>query len=172
MYLPKIKGNSLWLILFVVVLSCCQASPIYSNSRLGFSIEHPKHWEIDQVKEDTTGTVFYAKDTGDATIWIQVFNELSAPTALESLQIRLGKWISKNDIQVLSDIDVSTPEHPRYDMAVAELTIQAFNPAFKIDYYVIVMQTTDRMAVVLIGGDGTEPTKAAQIIIDSFEFLP
>jgi len=154
-----------------VLLAACQRYETYTNSSLGFTIDHPQYWEPGEAKSGE-GIGFQAKDQGDAGIWIRVFDEVSAPTAQESLQIQVSDWLEQEEIEPLTEMIIATHERSIYDVASAQFTVPSSNTMFNIDFFNIVIQTSDRMAVIFIGGDGLEPEKAGEAIINSFEFLP
>lgn len=86
------------------------------------------------------------------------------------MQLEVDDYLK--EIELLSEVQISTYEHAKYDIASAFYIVQAANVPFKIEIYTIVIQNSDRMAVIFTAGDGYEPEKAAEVIIDSFDFLP
>jgi len=166
---PKfVRKLLVFLLMLFFSLSACQRYQTYTDSSLGFTINHPTYWEPYQGEPDE-GVWFNAKEQGDVTIWIRVFDEVSAATAVDSVQLQVDEYLK--DIEPLSEVQISTYEHAKYDIASAFYIIQAANVPFEIEIYTIVIQNSDRMAVIFTAGDGYEPEKAAEAIINSFEFL-
>ncbi|MCC6603558.1 MAG: hypothetical protein IT327_10130 [Anaerolineae bacterium] len=168
--MPKfVRKPLVFLLMLLFSLSACQRYQTYTDSSLGFTINHPTYWEPYQGEPDE-GVWFNAKEQGDVTIWIRVFDEVSAATAVDSVQLQVDEYLK--DIELLSGVQMSTYEHAKYDIASAFYIIQAANVPFEMEIYTIVIQNSDRMAVIFTIGDGYEPEKAAEAIIDSFDFLP
>lgn len=160
--------TALFLLLLAVPLSACQQYERYTNTSLGFIIDHPVYWSPYEPTP-SEGVAFIAKNEGDVTIWIRVFDEVSAVTAVESLNIQVDEYLE--GIEPLTEVMISTHEHSEYEIASAQFTVQSSNTPFEIDIYSVVIQSPDKMAVIYAVGDGFEPERAAEAIIHSFEFL-
>lgn len=168
----KIIGKeNIWLLLAIftgILLSGCQWDETYSNRDLPFTFRHPNYWEL--VEESTKNVEFLSQGSGSAAISITEADEVVAPTAKESLTIQLNYLLGESTKGITS-VDVTEVEHPQYDVAMAHVTYSP-HTIFAYDYYLVVIQNISRMVVLRTGGNGTEPAKAMQTLIDSFEFLP
>ncbi len=152
-------------------LSGCKINNSYTSQDSDFTFNFPNHWEL--VEESQENVEFVSKDEGDATISIMEVEEPAAPTAKESVMLLLNEELEEWPLVEGSSFSISEIEHPQYDVAMAHIKTTSTIPGpFPYDYYLVVTQTSSRMAVFRTAGDGREPIKAIQIIIDSFEFLP
>ena len=160
--------TALFLLLVAVPLSACQQYETYTNTSLGFTFDRPVYWSPYEPPS-SEGVAFIAKNEGDVTIWIRVFDEVSAITAIESLNIQVDEYLEGTE--PLTEVMISTHEHSEYEIASAQFTVPSSNTMFEIDIYSVVIQNRDKMAVIYAVGDGFEPEKAAEAIINSLEFL-
>lgn len=173
---PKI--NRLFLMVFMGVLTLvgCQMTEPYANSDLRISFEHPAYWEM--IEESQTKVLFQAKHKkdGDVSILLQryddVQNSLDSQTILE---MQVDELLRNGNITLLDEIHFTVYDHPDYDIVIAQST-DAYtfvgNIRFSVHFHEIVIRDAENIILVSILGDGLEPAKASDLIVNSLEFVP
>lgn len=164
---------AIWQIILVfssLFLSGCKIDNTYTSQGSDFTFEFPDHWKL--VEESEEKVEFVSKDEGDATISVMETNAPTMPTAEESVTFLLNEELGEEPLVEGSSVSISEIEHPQYDVAMVHVKTYSLTPGpFPLEYFLVVAQSSNRMAVFRTIGDGREPAIAIDIIIDSFEFL-